>query len=236
MSSWRLDRHTVEPQQRSASATVMAHGRAATAIALAGHGGDWHSAGHDHFPARCCPLMKPLLAFLFTFITACLLPAGAAPGSPATVEWQHLGSHSYEAEHPGLGVSHRYRSAIGWADVYVYDLQRKGWRDGVDDGQFAAHFGSTVDEVRHYGKTGMYAGLEIGPVRDVAVEGQAFRTISFRFVRDGRAMLSATYLTGRGGQLLKYRISVDASVGHELDGIAQRFVADHLRGMPAQER
>lgn len=147
---------------------------------------------------------------------------------PATVSWQHQGRHSYEAERPGLGVSDRYVSAIGWADVYVYGLRRNDWRTGVDDPQFGAHFDMTVDEVRHYGRAGAYAELEIGNPHDVNVAGHVFRTISFRFVRDGRAMASTTYLTGRDGKLLKYRISIDANAPHDLDATARLFIEEHL--------
>lgn len=160
--------------------------------------------------------------------------------APPAVTWQHQGSHSYEAERPGLGVSDRYASPIGWADVYVYGLKRNDWRTGVDDPQFGAHFNMTVDEVKHYGRVGAYAELQIGEPRDVSVGGQVFRTISFRFVRDGRAMASTTYLTGRGGKLLKYRISIDANAPEALDSTARMFIEEHLRstepGRPVQDK
>lgn len=173
----------------------------------------------------------PALPFGAPAITLTQQGAGEPPNSPASVTWQHQGSHSYEAERPGLGVSDRYVSPIGWADVYVYGLKRDDWRTGIDDPQFGAHFNMTVDEVKHYGRVGAYADLQIGLVHDVPVAGQMFRTISFRFVRDGRPMASATYLTGRGGKLLKYRISIDANAPHDLDAIARHFIESHLRSV-----
>ena len=185
------------------------------------------AAAAMHNPAQAAPpLDHP---------TVLAQAAANAPGSqeprpaPPAVTWQHQGSHSYEAERPGLGVSDRYASPIGWADVYVYGLRRDDWRTGVDDAQFGAHFNMTIDEVKHYGRVGAYAELQIGEPRDVTVAGHVFRTISFRFVRDGRAMASTTYLTGRGGKLLKYRISIDANAPQELDAAARHFIEGHLR-------
>ena len=185
------------------------------------------AAAAMHSPAQAAPPAD--------HATVLAQAAATPPGTeehrraPPAVTWQHQGSHSYEAERPGLGVSDRYASPIGWADVYVYGLKRNDWRTGVDDPQFGAHFNTTVDEVKHYGRVGAYAELQIGEPRDVTVAGHVFRTISFRFVRDGRAMASTTYLTGRGGKLLKYRISIDANAPQALDATAQMFIEEHLR-------
>jgi hypothetical protein len=161
-------------------------------------------------------------------------PPAASPGTPAApaVRWQFIRSRSYEAQSPGLGVSHRHESAIGWADVYVYDLQRRNWAPGVDDAQFDAHFRSTIDEVRGQAARGTYAELKIGPVTDVRIAGQMFRTVSFQFTRAGKPHESLTFLTASKGQLLKYRMTFGAPVPGNVEAIAREFVESTLRNGP----
>ena len=121
--------------------------------------------------------------------------SSVGPGAPAApaVRWKFVSTHSYEAQNPGLGVSHRHESAIGWADVYVYGLKRRNWAPGVDDAQFGAHFQSTIDEVRGQAARGTYGDLKIGPVRDVRIAGQMFRSVSFQFTRAGNGLGAAAH-------------------------------------------
>jgi hypothetical protein len=136
---------------------------------------------------------------------------------------------SYEAKSPGLGTSQRYTSASGWIDVYAYGLRRSTWKPGVSDPQFAEHFDSTVREVRQFAVLGTYAGLRVGAVRDVVVSGQPFRTIAFEYTRDHKPMHSTTYLTAQNGQLLKYRVSIYAASGLDVDAVARQFIETNLR-------
>lgn len=176
-------------------------------------------------------LASALLSACVTVAQAPVTPA--APAGPTGISWQKGSTQSYEAQSPGLGVSQRYNAAQGWIDVYSYDLQRKNWREGTGDAQFAQHFESTVDEVRYLGKQGRYADLKVGAVRDTDVFGQRFRTVSFQFGRDGQAMRSATYLTAYRGRLLKYRVSIYAATGLDADVVAREFVESHMRTDPA---
>ncbi len=179
--------------------------------------------------------MRYLFAFLLWIVASTTQAAGAEPPTaPPPVTWEHTGSKSFEAEHPGLGVSHRYSSPVGWIDVYLYSLGRKDWETGVGDAKFAEHFDSTVDEVRLYAQRGFYRELEVGAAQDVVVSGQTFRTVRFRYSREGKPMNSTTYLTARNGQLLKYRISILAATGLDLEVVARRFVEENLRDMPVQ--
>ena len=155
-------------------------------------------------------------------------PAAAAP----IVVWQPAGGKTFGG---GLGSSQRYASPVGWIDVYVYDLNRQ-WATGTGDPAFAAHFESTVEEVRVYGRRGSYTDLQVDPLRDTVVAGQPFRTARFRYLRDGRAMHSITYLTARNGQLLKYRISIYADSGLDLEPLARHFVTENLRADPTAQK
>jgi hypothetical protein len=173
---------------------------------------------------------------LATALLLSSLVAAAPPGDGPTAaqpDWQFVSLHAFEKEHPGMGVSRRYRARGGWLDVYEYGLQRTDWQPGVNDPQFGPHFESTVEEVRHYGRAGLYAQLEIGAWRDVQVAGQTFRTIPFSFLREGRPMRSVTYLTARNGGLLKYRLSVEASSGIDLDAAVRQFIAQPLPPAPS---
>jgi hypothetical protein len=155
-----------------------------------------------------------------------------APGDSPAIAWRRGETRNYEPQSPGLGVSQRYSAAVGWIDVYVYDMRRKDWKEGTDDPQFAAHFGSTIDEVRYFAEQGRYTDLKIGPEQDAEVAGQRFRSVSFAYARGGQALRSTTYLTVRNGSLLKYRVSIFAATGLDVDTVARQFVESNLRGDP----
>jgi hypothetical protein len=193
--------------------------------------------------------MKLLFALL---LSALLCACATAPGSPqgasgdaaiqpqpaATaptgVQWRYVDSHSYEAQSAGLGHSHRFTSAIGWVDVYIYDMKRTDWRPGVDDPQFDEQFRSTIAEVQRATARGLYASAKQGPTRDLRIEGLTFRSISFRLVnaRDGKAYDSFTYLTARGGRLLKYRMSFNAPAPANVEAIVREFIERSVRTGP----
>ena len=116
--------------------------------------------------------------------------------------------------------------------MYVYGLQRRNWVQGVDDAQFDAHFRSTIDEVRGQAMRGVYVDLKVGPVRDVRIGGQMFRTVSFQFMRAGKPHESLTFLTASKGQLLKYRMTFTGPVPSDLDAVARAFVEATLRDGP----
>jgi hypothetical protein len=178
---------------------------------------------------------------LFVVCLALLLGACAStaplPSASPLPTWRYAGSTSYEERVPGLGVSHRYASEAGWIDVYVYGLGREDWATGIDDPQFSAHFDGTVEEVRYHARQGTYVGLDVGETRDVVISGHVFRAVRFRFSRDGAPMVSATYLTGWQNQLLKYRISLHAGGGVDIDAVAQSFIVENLQsGLARQPR
>lgn len=173
--------------------------------------------------------MNKILAFALSLLLAACASTEPPQSAPPSVSWQHMGSKSYESENPGLGTSQRYASAAGWIDVHVYGLRRNDWKPGVSDPQFAAHFQSTVAEVRYMGQRGMYGNLQIGATRDVQVAGQVYRTVSFRFSRDNKPIVSATYLTAQDGQLLKYRVSLYAESGLDIDAVATSFIEERAR-------
>lgn len=192
--------------------------------------------------------MRLLYALLLcTLLCACATaPPGTSPGTgtdaasepatakPTAVQWRYTGTKSYEALNAGLGHSHRFESRIGWVDVYVYDMKRTDWRPGVDDAQFDEHFKSTLAEVQRAAAQGVYASVKIGATRDLRIDGLAFRSISFRLVnaRDGKAYDSFTYLTARGGRLLKYRMSFNAPAPANVDAVAREFIERSLRTGP----
>ena len=99
----------------------------------------------------------------------------------------------------------------------------------MSDPGFAAHFPSTIDEVRAFAQRGAYADLRIGPVHDVKIGGQDFRRVSFRFRLEGRPTESFTYLTVIDRNLLKYRMSFNAGAGLDLDLVARHFIEENLR-------
>jgi hypothetical protein len=164
-------------------------------------------------------------------------PAASAPAASA-VQWQYVRSTSYEAGQPGLGVSHRYQSNVGWVDVYVYGMKRSDWAAGVADTEFDEHFKAAVEEVRLAGARGVYAKVEVGPVRDELIDGQAFRRVSFRVLhaQSRKTYDSFTYLTGRNGRLLKYRMSFITPAPANVEALAREFIERNLRSGPDMPR
>lgn len=174
--------------------------------------------------------MRKLLAFVLFLGVAAPAFAADAPAAPS-VAWQHTFTHSFEQQYPGQGVSYRYAAPVGWVDVYVYSMGRS-WQNGIGDPNFATHFDSTIADVRGFAQKGMYSGLEIGPMQDVLVSDQAFRSVSFRYGLKGRQLNSGTFLTARNGMLLKYRISIFADAGLDFDAVARQFIEENLRDDP----
>ncbi|MDQ0569630.1 hypothetical protein QFZ42_001464 [Variovorax paradoxus] len=175
-------------------------------------------------------------------LSGCAAPPAAPPATSApavgAVQWHYVRSTSYEARQPGLGISHRHESKVGWVDVYVYGMKRSNWAAGIGDPEFDEHFRAAVDEVRLAGARGVYANVEVGPVSDELIEGQAFRRVSFRVLHAAsqKTYDSFTYLTGRNGRLLKYRMSFAAPAPANLDAIAREFIERNLRSGPDTPR
>lgn len=171
---------------------------------------------------------------LAALLSACATPPATTPAPPTApsaerVEWTFAGSTSFEQRRPGLGVSRKYTSRAGWADVYVYNLQRANWAPGVSDPGFAAHFQSSIEEVWAFGQRGTYADLKIRPVHDVKIGGRDFRRVAFQFRLEGRPTESFTYLTVIDRNLLKYRMSFNAGAGLDLGHVARHFIEENLR-------
>jgi hypothetical protein len=173
--------------------------------------------------------MRRFRAFALGLLLAACAPVAQSPSAPSSLAWRHTGSTSFEPRYPGLGTAEHYASTWGVIDVYVYGLGRNDWAPGVNDPQFAAQFEETVDDVRQFAQHGVYVKLRVGATRDVVVSGQMFRCVSFRYSIDGKPILSATYLTARNGQLLKYRVSIGAASGLDVDAVAQAFIEENLR-------
>jgi len=150
--------------------------------------------------------------------------AAAPPAAKAATNWAFQGRRSYETQNPGLGYSERFQSELGWIDVYVYDMRRSDWLAGTADAGFAAHFDTTVNEVRHFARQGVYAQLQVGETRDLKLAGQDFRMVSFQYQRDGKAMASVTYLTAARGRLVKYRMSLFTPLPVPIEDSAREFI------------
>ena len=146
-----------------------------------------------------------------------------------SVQWEFSGYTTYEERYPGLGSSKKYRSSIGWVDVYSYSLKRADWAGGSSDPAFAAHFQTTVDDVQQLALSGDYSELEMGPVQDVEIAGQPFRTVTFKLASKGLRLQSMTFVTALQGRLLKYRMSFVAPVPADVQDIVRKFIEDNLR-------
>lgn len=174
-------------------------------------------------------MKKIFVLLLFAAISSagCVSTPQQAP-QPWTGTWDYLGSHDYETQHAGLGVSYRFRSEIGWVDVYVYGLQRDDWADGVADPSFDRHFESVIAEVRMAERRGIYRDVKLDPAQDLEIGGKRFRHVAMRYLNEGKPVESHVYLAGLNGQLLKFRMSFFAPPPSNLDAVMREFVARHI--------
>lgn len=174
-------------------------------------------------------MKKIFVSLLFAAISSagCVSTPQPAP-RPWSGTWDYLGSRDYETQHAGLGVSYRFRSEIGWVDVYVYGLQRDDWADGVADPSFDRHFESVIDEVRMAERRGIYRDVKLDPAQDVEIGDGVFRHVAMRYLNEGKPVESHVYLAGVNGQLLKFRMSFFAPPPSNLDAVMRDFVARHI--------
>lgn len=183
-----------------------------------------------------------LLAFICLWLTACQTPPGGdsalLPPGTLPAAWEYQGRQDYESRYPGLGYSDKYESPAGVIDIYRYDLQHRDWQAGVTDPSFAAHFESTVDDIRRMAERGDYRELRVGAIEEVRLAGQTMRSVSLRFVRNGRAMVSYTYLGAMDGQLLKFRLTffLPSPLKVHMDRYARTLVERSLTALQAVPR
>lgn len=169
--------------------------------------------------------------FLLVLLTACASQPQLQQQA-REVAWQQAGSRSYESQSPGMGSSSRFTSDAGWIDVFIYGLGRNNWQSGLEDPQFDASFESTIKEFRVVVERGIYTDVQIGAPQNTSIAGQPFRTVIYRFTLDKKPMHSVTCMGARNGQLLKYRVSIFAASGLDVDALARRFIEENLRTDP----
>jgi hypothetical protein len=178
--------------------------------------------------------MRLLLTVVIGVVAAIGLNSARAQGGASTPTWALSGSRSYEESSPGLGTSQHFTSGYGSIDVYFYGRRRSDWQPGTGDRQFASEFSQVLAEVRQAAAQGLTSNLVLGATRDVTIAGQQFRSAVFSYDRGGRSYDSAAYLTAKGGQLLKYRISVPANSEPGVAQLVEQFIAGDLPSRPLQ--
>lgn len=178
--------------------------------------------------------VRPAALFLGAALVLAAAPAGAATAAraaaivaamPATLgPFQRVGSTDYEARHPGLGHSVRYRHRDGTshADVFVYDLGRGKVPDGAGSRTMRAQHDQMVGDVE---RVYQRQGLRIVAQAELAQVAPELRCTEFRFLgADAVPGYSLACLTGAGGQFVKIRLTGPADDGSV--AAARRFAAD----------
>jgi len=178
--------------------------------------------------------MRLLLTAIIGLVVAIGLDSARAQVATANPAWALSGSRSYEESSPGLGTSQHFSSRYGSIDVYSYGRRRSDWLPGTGDPQFAAEFSQVLAEIRQAAAQGLTSNLVMGATRDVTIAGQQFRTAAFSYDRGGRSLDSAVHLTAKGGQLLKYRISIRANSEPGVVQLVEQFIAGDLPSRPLQ--
>jgi len=190
----------------------------------------------DESPSPCGggQRMRLLLAAIIGLVVAIGLDSARAQAGTPNPSWALSGSRSYEESSPGLGTSQHFSSSYGSIDVYSYGRRRSDWLPGTGDPEFASEFSQVLAEVRQAAAQGLTSNLVMGATRDVTIAGQQFRSAAFSYDRGGRSFDSAVHLTAKGGQLLKYRISVRPNSEPGVVQSVERFIAGDLPSRPLQ--
>jgi hypothetical protein len=175
-----------------------------------------------------------LLLLSLWYIKRSTTPDAAALPTISSSQWRYFGSHDYEREHPGLGTKHLYRKDDIWANLYVYDLKRNDWKEGVVDPEFFTHFMSTIDEIKMQEASGLYNNVRFGEIGRVEIGGSIFLMVILNFIIDGKRLDSAIALTAHSGSLLKYRLSAPQPQAGPIQTISIEFIEQNLKDLDAR--
>jgi len=172
--------------------------------------------------------MKILLALATALaLVACASTPQRAPAA-SRVQWVLVGTHNYEPEHPGAGMSKRYESAIGWIDTFLYSAGRSDWTNGVSDPHFGENFQEVTFEIVQATRLGYYQNLQLDRPEDLVISGLPFRHLVAHMDFRGKKLESHVYLTARDGYLLKYRMSFVIPVRENLSRVTTDFIEHEL--------
>jgi hypothetical protein len=133
-----------------------------------------------------------------------------------------------------LGTKHLYRKDDIWANLYVYDLKRNDWKEGVVDPEFFTHFMSTIDEIKMQEASGLYNNVRFGEIGRVEIGGSIFLMVILNFIIDGKRLDSAIALTAHSGSLLKYRLSAPQPQAGPIQTISIEFIEQNLKDLDAR--
>ncbi|ACB77415.1 hypothetical protein [Opitutus terrae] len=161
--------------------------------------------------------------------------AAVAPANPAAnvAEWRHTATRDFEHEFPGkgLGVSRRYDSEDGWADVYIYDL-RETWVDGCSDPKFAGAFDAACEDVRAAAQLGHYAEVKSDPPETGTAGALPVRWIRFSYRHQGKPIESYLLMTCARGHVLKARVSLFVPTPANAWASVQSLMQQQVRLIP----
>lgn len=184
---------------------------------------------------RVCFVMRyPALKVVSTVIVTLLLVGSVSAKKLKGIDFpKELGSflyqnsHDYEKDTPGLGKSLAYRTSDGVAaTIYVYDMNKKGILEGVEDPFVTDAAIGTANEIGVIGKRENYSDLSISNFTTIAVGAVKmwYSEISFKD-SSGNSRNSVAILTGFKGQILKLRITGGSDKEH-FDSVIEFFLRD----------
>lgn len=173
------------------------------------------------------------LAIVTTHATevTCERPSALAEFSGS---WSRGTRRSYEEASPGAGFSFAFNGRYGVGTVYVYDLGKKDWVEGVGDLRLADQMDEARAGIRELERRGNFRNLVFDPQMKVIFSCQHFLYVRVSGNLDGVAVNSAILIGVRNSKIVKFRLTLRDVIASQLDGelaslVDAVFTADPLR-------
>lgn len=155
-----------------------------------------------------------------------------------SLTWQYEGSNSFEETQPGYGIAYGFSSdADAKAHLYLYDLGKKDWLNGLADPGLPQVMQGIKDEIRTVQQKGFYKQASFAQQSKTSIAGQEFYVQPVQLSTEYDHIRSFVYLTVLNHQLLKFRISfVNPPAFFDVAQISQDFIKNTLGDLLQKEQ
>lgn len=152
--------------------------------------------------------------------------------------WQYAGKTDFEHRLPGYGISYRFiNDADVKADIYLYDLGKKNWKDGISDPDLLKVLDMARNEIHQVQKEGRYKQADFSHTLKTSIDGHDFYVQPVQLKTEYDQISSFIYLGSLNHQLLKFRISfINPPAFFDIEQISQDFIKNMLNNLQHLEK
>ena len=162
----------------------------------------------------------------------------AQEAKTTSLTWQYEGSNSFEEKMLGYGIAYGFSSdADAKANIYLYDLGKKDWLNGLADPGLQQVMQGIKDEIRLVQQKGLYKQASFAEEGKTSIAGQEFYVQPVQLSTEYDHIRSFVYLTVLNHQLLKFRISfVNPPAFFDVAQISQDFIKNTLNDLQQKQQ